>query len=74
MERIMMKARRINGWIAKNNGDWEGHLSSKRSSIRLPERLFEQLGIAAHQKDISCQSLMKVYLAKRVKEELEATV
>ena len=45
--------------------------SSKHISIRLPERLFEQLRNIAHQKDIPYQSLMKVYLAERVKEELK---
>ena len=47
------------------------HPSSKHISIRLPERLFEQLRNIAHQKDIPYQSLMKVYLAERVKEELK---
>ena len=45
--------------------------SSRHISIRLPERLFEQLRNIAHQKDIPYQSLMKVYLAERVKEELK---
>jgi len=48
--------------------------SSKHISIRLPERLFEQLRNIAHQKDIPYQSLMKVYLAERVKEELKTRV
>jgi len=50
------------------------HPSSKHISIRLPERLFEQLRNIAHQKDIPSQSLMKVYLAERVKEELKTRV
>ncbi len=50
------------------------HPSSKHISIRLPERLFEQLRNIAHQKDIPYQSLMKVYLAERVKEELKTRV
>ena len=48
--------------------------SSRHISIRLPERLFEQLRNIAHQKDIPYQSLMKVYLAERVKEELKTRV
>lgn len=48
--------------------------SSKHISIRLPERLFQQLRNIAHQKDIPYQSLMKVYLAERVKEELKTRV
>jgi len=48
--------------------------SSRHISIRLPERLFEQLRNIAHQKDIPYQSLMKVYLAERVKEELEKSI
>lgn len=47
------------------------HPSSRHISIRLPERLFEQLRNIARQKDIPYQSLMKVYLAERVKEELK---
>jgi len=50
------------------------HPSSRHISIRLPERLFEQLRNIAHQKDIPYQSLMKVYLAERVKEELKTRV
>ena len=48
--------------------------SSRHISIRLPERLFEQLRNIARQKDIPYQSLMKVYLAERVKEELKTRV
>jgi len=47
------------------------HPSSRHISIRLPERLFEQLRNIAHQRDIPYQSLMKVYLAEKVKEELK---
>ena len=44
--------------------------SSRHISIRLPERLFEQLRNIAHKKDIPYQSLMKVFLDEKVKEEL----
>lgn len=43
--------------------------SSRHISIRLPERLFEQLKNIAHKKDVPYQSLMKIYLDEKVKEE-----
>ena len=39
--------------------------------IRLPEFLLSELKMLAHKKDIPYQSLMKVYLAEKVKEEIK---
>ena len=49
-------------------------LTNKPITIRLPISLIEKFKIKAHQKDIPYQSLMKVYLAERVKEELKTRV
>ena len=49
-------------------------LSSRHISIRLPEILFEQLRNIAHKKDIPYQSLMKVFLDEKVKEELKLSL
>ena len=39
--------------------------------IRLPQYLLVELKMLANQKDVPYQSLMKVYLAEKVKEELK---
>ncbi|MFC1710371.1 BrnA antitoxin family protein [Patescibacteria group bacterium] len=44
--------------------------SSKRISIRLPEPLIYRLKQIANAKDVPYQSLMKIFLAEKVKEEL----
>ncbi|HUW21216.1 MAG TPA: BrnA antitoxin family protein [Candidatus Bathyarchaeia archaeon] len=43
--------------------------STKSVTIRLPESLLAALKSLAHRKDIPYQSLMKVFLAERVKQE-----
>jgi predicted DNA binding CopG/RHH family protein len=44
---------------------------SKRAiSIRLPESLIASLKLLANKRDVPYQSLLKVFLAERVKEEL----
>ena len=43
--------------------------STKSVTIRLPESLFSALKKLAHEKDIPYQSLMKIFLAERVKKE-----
>jgi len=43
--------------------------SSKSVTIRLPESLLAALKNIAHKKDVPYQSLMKVFLAEKVKEE-----
>jgi predicted DNA binding CopG/RHH family protein len=47
--------------------------SSRRISIRLPETLVYRLKQIANAKDVPYQSLMKIFLAEKVKEELTHT-
>ncbi len=44
--------------------------STKTISVRLPETLLEDLRYLANKLDVPYQSLLKVYLAERVEEEL----
>lgn len=44
--------------------------STKTVTIRLPEHLLADLKTLAHKNDVPYQSLMKVYLAEKVKEEV----
>jgi predicted DNA binding CopG/RHH family protein len=44
--------------------------SVKTISLRLPESLLEELKMLANKKDVPYQSLLKVYLAEKVGEEL----
>lgn len=44
--------------------------STKTISVRLPETLLEDLRYLANKFDVPYQSLLKVYLAERVEEEL----
>ncbi len=43
--------------------------STKSISIRLPESLLQRLKVIANQKDIPYQSLIKLYLAEKVRED-----
>jgi len=45
--------------------------STKTISLRLPESLLEQLKVLANQRDVPYQSLLKIYLAERVRSELD---
>lgn len=45
--------------------------SLKTISIRLPEIMIEQLKLLANQRDVPYQSLLKIYLAERIQEEVE---
>ena len=45
--------------------------SKKSISLRLPEFLLERIRQLAKSKDVPYQSLMKIFLAERVKKELE---
>lgn len=45
--------------------------STKTISLRLPEFMIEELKLLANKKDIPYQSLLKVYLAEKLEEELE---
>ena len=44
--------------------------STRTISIRLPESMLEDLKMLANKRDIPYQSLLKIYLAERIKEEL----
>ncbi|MBN1893873.1 BrnA antitoxin family protein [bacterium] len=44
--------------------------SSKTISIRLPQSLLEELKRIANRRDVPYQSLMKIFLAERIEEEL----
>jgi predicted DNA binding CopG/RHH family protein len=45
--------------------------SVKTISIRLPEMMLEELKLLANKRDIPYQSLLKIFLAERLKDELE---
>jgi predicted DNA binding CopG/RHH family protein len=44
--------------------------STKSISIRLPESLLQRLKIIANKKDIPYQSLIKVYLSEKIRDDL----
>jgi predicted DNA binding CopG/RHH family protein len=44
--------------------------SLRTISIRLPESLIEHLKVLANKRDIPYQSLMKIFLAEKVEEEM----
>jgi predicted DNA binding CopG/RHH family protein len=46
--------------------------STKTISLRLPEPLLEDLKMLAHKRDVPYQSLLKIFLAERVEEELRS--
>jgi predicted DNA binding CopG/RHH family protein len=46
--------------------------STKTISIRLPLSLLEELKILANKRDVPYQSLVKIFLAERVEEELRS--
>jgi predicted DNA binding CopG/RHH family protein len=46
--------------------------STKTISVRLPESLLEALKIIANKRDVPYQSLLKIFLAERVKEEMRS--
>ena len=45
--------------------------TAKTISIRLPESMIEDLKVQANKRDVPYQSLMKMFLAERLKEEQE---
>jgi predicted DNA binding CopG/RHH family protein len=47
--------------------------STKTISLRLPEYLLERIKELANSRDVPYQSLMKVFLAERVKKEYRST-
>jgi predicted DNA binding CopG/RHH family protein len=46
--------------------------STQSISLRLPEALIENLKMLAHKKDVPYQSLLKIFLAERVEDELRS--
>jgi len=46
--------------------------SLKTISIRLPEIMIEELKLIANKRDVPYQSLMKIFLTERVKQELQS--
>ena len=44
--------------------------STKTISVRLPESLLDDLKLLANKRDVPYQSLLKVFLAERLEEEL----
>ena len=44
--------------------------STKTISLRLPEHMLEELKLLANQRDVPYQSLLKVFLAERLKAQL----
>ncbi len=47
--------------------------STRTISIRLPESLIEHLKALANKRDVPYQSLLKIFLSKRIEEELHGT-
>jgi len=47
--------------------------SVKTISLRLPESMLEELKLLANKRDVPYQSLLKIFLAERIKEELKAS-
>lgn len=46
--------------------------SLKTISLRLPESMLEELRLLANKKDVPYQSLLKMFLAEKIQEELKA--
>jgi predicted DNA binding CopG/RHH family protein len=44
--------------------------STRTISIRLPESLLEELKLLANKRDVPYQSLLKIFLAERIEQEL----
>ncbi|MCC7361178.1 MAG: BrnA antitoxin family protein [Anaerolineales bacterium] len=48
------------------------HPSTRVISIRLPEMMIEQLKVQANKRDVPYQSLLKMYVAEKLAEELRS--
>jgi len=46
--------------------------SLKTISLRLPSTMIEELKLLANKRDVAYQSLLKVFLSERIREELKA--
>ncbi|MCH7824484.1 MAG: hypothetical protein IH849_06740 [Acidobacteria bacterium] len=47
--------------------------STKTISLRLPESMLNELKLLANKRDAPYQSLLKIFLAERIKKELRST-
>ena len=47
--------------------------SLKTISLRLPESMIEELKLLAHKRDVPYQSLLKIFLSEKIREEFRAT-
>lgn len=45
--------------------------SLKTISLRLPETMLEELKLLAHKRDVPYQSLLKIFLSEKIREELK---
>lgn len=46
--------------------------STRTISVRLPESLLEALKLIANKRDVPYQSLLKIFLAERIREEMRS--
>jgi predicted DNA binding CopG/RHH family protein len=46
--------------------------TTRTVSIRLPETMLEDLRMLANKRDVPYQSLLKIYVAERIEEELRS--
>lgn len=46
--------------------------TTRSISIRLPEPMIERLKVLANKRDVPYQSLLKMYVAEKIEEELQA--
>jgi len=47
--------------------------STRTISLRLPEHLLEQIKLLANKRDVPYQSLLKIFLAERIEQEMRGT-
>ncbi|MFH0823618.1 MAG: BrnA antitoxin family protein [Pseudomonadota bacterium] len=60
------------GWEKAERMKFPGLKPSTRTiSVRLPESMLDDLKILANKRDVPYQSLLKIFLAERIREELE---
>lgn len=70
-------------WAARDSTDYLDWKKAKRAvlpelrpslktiSLRLPQSMLDELKLLAHKRDVPYQSLMKIFLAERIREELK---
>lgn len=46
--------------------------STKKISLRLPEIMIDELKLLANRRDVPYQSLLKIYLAEKIEQELHS--